>query len=132
MKSVSRFRRLSIRLVGAACVVSCAVVFLNANAQTAPEPGALVQIDAANVLPSYANFARVTGTLEEIILDFGLNATPAGPPPGPIKIDHRIAMNYYSAKRFLSALQQSVDRHEAAFGPIEVDVTKRVKRPYAP
>ena len=34
--------------------------------------------------------------------------------------------NYFTAKRLLHALHLSVQRHEQAFGPLEVDVNKRV------
>ena len=33
--------------------------------------------------PLYANFARVSGLPEELILDFGLNPQPAGAQPTP-------------------------------------------------
>ena len=32
-----------------------------------------VQLNDANALASYANFCRVTGSPEELIIDFGLN-----------------------------------------------------------
>ncbi len=35
-------------------------------------------------------------------------------------------MNYYTAKRMMTALSMSLQRHEAAFGVLETDVQKRV------
>ncbi|MCH2115321.1 MAG: DUF3467 domain-containing protein [Pirellulales bacterium] len=85
-----------------------------------------VQVDESDARCAYANFCRVTGTPEELIVDFGLNAQPFGVPSEPVKITQRIVTNYYTAKRMLHALQLSVQRHEQAFGVLETDVQKRV------
>jgi hypothetical protein len=69
------------------------------------------------------------GTPEELILDFGLNPQPFGQLTSPIKVSQRIIVNYFTAKRMLSALQHTVQRHEAAFGVLETDVQKRVRSP---
>ena len=85
-----------------------------------------VQVDESNATCSYANFCRVTGTPEELIIDFGLNSQPFGVPTEPVHITQRLVTNYYTAKRLLHALHLSVQRHEQAFGNLEVDVQKRV------
>ena len=86
-----------------------------------------VQVDDTRAIACYANFCRVTGTPEEVILDFGLNTQPFGAPTEPIAITQRITTNYFTAKRMLAALQMTVQRHEAAFGVLETDVQKRVR-----
>jgi hypothetical protein len=86
-----------------------------------------VQIDDAKAMASYANFCRVTGTPEELIIDFGLNPQPVGIPTQPIVITQRIITNFYTAKRMLHALQLTVQRHEATFGVLETDIQKRVR-----
>ena len=86
-----------------------------------------VQIDDAKALASYANFCRVTGTPEELIVDFGLNPQPVGVPTQPIVITQRIITNFYTAKRMLHALQLTVQRHEATFGVLETDIQRRVR-----
>lgn len=86
-----------------------------------------VQIDDANALANYANFCRVTGTPEELIIDFGLNPQPIGVPTQAIPITQRIITNFYTAKRMLHALTLTVQRHEATFGVLEIDVQKRVR-----
>jgi hypothetical protein len=88
---------------------------------------AQVQIDDSKVMALYANFCRVTGTPEEMIVDFGLNPQPVGVPTGPIMVSQRIITNYYTAKRMLAALQMTVQRHESAFGVLEIDVQRRVR-----
>jgi hypothetical protein len=91
-----------------------------------PQRGQRVEVNDKNVISLYANFCRVTGTPEELILDFGLNAQPFGTPTDPVDVKHRIVTNYYTAKRMLQALHMSVQRHEQAFGVLETDVQKRV------
>jgi hypothetical protein len=86
-----------------------------------------LQIDDSNTIASYANFCRVTGTPEELIIDFGLNPQPIGVPTQPIPVTQRIITNFYTAKRMLHALSLTVQRHEATFGVLETDVQRRVR-----
>ncbi len=86
-----------------------------------------VQIDDTKAMALYANFCRVTGTPEELIIDFGLNPQPFGVPTEPIPVTQRIITNFYTAKRMLHALSLTIQRHEATFGVLETDVQKRVR-----
>ncbi|MFK7736823.1 MAG: DUF3467 domain-containing protein [Pirellulaceae bacterium] len=86
-----------------------------------------VQVQDENADANYANFCRVTGSPEELIVDFGLNPQPVGIPKDPIQVNQRVIMNFYTAKRLLAALQMSVQRHEAVFGVLETDIQKRLK-----
>jgi hypothetical protein len=86
-----------------------------------------VQVDDKNAIALYANFCRVTGSPEELIIDFGLNPQPVGIPRDPIEVKQRIIVNYFTAKRLLAALQMSVQRHEAVFGVLETDIQKRLR-----
>ena len=95
-------------------------------AAAAPPQRVAVEVDDSETLCTYANFCRVTGSPEELIVDFALNPQPMGAPTSPIQIKQRTVMNYYTAKRLLAALQMSVQRHEAVFGVLETDITKRV------
>lgn len=103
------------------------------SAQTEPAAGdqgrqQQIKIDEKDAVSMYANFCRVTGTPEELIIDFGLNAQPFGTPTEPISVSQRIVTNYFTAKRLLHALAISVQRHEQAFGVLETDVQKRASR----
>ncbi|MBN2295186.1 MAG: DUF3467 domain-containing protein [Pirellulales bacterium] len=91
-----------------------------------PQQRQQIQIDDTKANVAYANFCRVTGTPEELIIDFGLNPQPFGVPTTPIPINQRLIVNFYTAKRMLHALQLSVQRQEATFGVLETDVQKRV------
>jgi hypothetical protein len=95
--------------------------------QQAPQPQAM-QLDETKTITAYANFARVTGTPEEVIFDFGLNPDPYATAGKPVEISQRIIVNFYTAKRLLSALQVTLERHEGAFGVLETDVQRRVQR----
>ena len=85
----------------------------SSGAYGAAPQASTIEIDASQAAPSYANFCRVTGTPEEV---------------EAIDIDQRIVMNFYTAKRLLTALQLTVKRHEETFGELELDVQKRVRR----
>ena len=87
-----------------------------------------IEVHDKDTICMYANFCRVTGTPEELILDFGLNSQPYGPVSEPVDVKQRLVVNYFTAKRMLQALQMSVQRHEATFGVLETDVQKRVLR----
>jgi hypothetical protein len=102
----------------------------------APEPRPSVQtpqaqqttevvVDDSGTLPSYSNFCRVTATPEEVILDFGLNPQPFATGKQEVKANQRIVMNFYTAKRLLTALGMTIQRHEGTFGSIELDVRRR-------
>ena len=88
-----------------------------------PKP---LEVNDAAAVASYANFCRVTSAPEEVIVDFGLNASPLGAAPQALKINQRIVLNYYNAKRLLQALHHTVQRYEGTFGPLETDIQKRV------
>ena len=84
-----------------------------------------VHVDDSSTLPSYSNFCRVTATPEEVILDFGLNPQPFAAGRQDVKANQRIVMNFYTAKRLLTALGMTIQRHEGTFGSIELDVRRR-------
>lgn len=94
------------------------------NERVAAQPQPVIEPD--NLEPLYANFVRVAGLPEELVLDFGLNPQPFGASPVPVKVSQRMVMNYYTAKRLWLALGAFLQRHEQAFGAVEIDVSKRV------
>ncbi len=96
-------------------------------ARQAQQQQVQVQVKDDNAISCYANFCRVTGSPEELIVDFGLNPQPVGVPKDPIVVQQRIILNFYTAKRLLAALQMSVQRHESVFGVLETDIQKRLR-----
>src|SRR5438094_580296 len=91
--------------------------------------GQQFSVDTGAMSTNYANFARVTGTPEELVLDFGLN-TQMSPVPNAeaVKLTHRLVVNFFTAKRLLGALHMAVQQHENVYGVMEVDVQKRVRQ----
>jgi hypothetical protein len=84
-------------------------------------------VDARNLSTAYANFARLTGTPEELVVDFGLNTQVTATPNEPIKLTHRVVLDYYTAKRLLGALHYAVQQHESVYGVLETDIHKRMQ-----
>lgn len=92
-----------------------------------------VKVNESMTQTCYANFCRVTGSPEELIIDFGMNSQPIGNGDQPVDINQKIVLNFFTAKRLLQALHVSVQRHESVFGPIETDIKKRMTpRPAEP
>jgi len=85
-----------------------------------------INLDDKGVTAAYSNFCRVTGSPEEIIIDFSLNPNPFTREDQTIKVDQRLVLNYYTAKRLFAALQQTIMRHEQNFGVIELNVQRRL------
>lgn len=95
------------------------------NAQ--PQAGQEVVIVDSSIVPTYANFARVTATPEEVILDFALNQQPFQAGKQEVHANQRIVVGFYTAKRLLLALGMTLQRHEKTFGTIEIDPRKRAE-----
>jgi ribosomal protein L31 len=74
---------------------------------------------------AYSNFARVTSTAEEVIIDFCLNPNPFHTGRQEISVSQRLIMNFYTAKRLFSAMGMTLQRHEQTFGAIELDIRRR-------
>jgi hypothetical protein len=91
-------------------------------------PAAQVEVDDSKTTAHYANFCRLSGTPEELLIDFGLNPQPTGITTQPVVVTQRVVTGWHTAKRLLHVLQLAVERHEAAFGVLETDVQKRVRR----
>lgn len=100
--------------------------FMAEEKRTAAPDQMPVPVDESHILATYANFCRVTGTPEELIVDFGLNKQVGGNSPETIQLTQRIIVNFFTAKRLAAALVMAVQRHEQAFGMLETDVQKRV------
>ena len=91
--------------------------------QQAAQPEVVLNDKGANI--AYSNFARVTATPEEVIIDFCLNPNPFQQGRQDLNISQRLIMNFYTAKRLFTALGMSLQRHEQNFGAIELDVRRR-------
>jgi hypothetical protein len=64
---------------------------------------------------TYANLAIITHSHAEFVIDF-VNVMPGTPKS---KVKSRIIFTPMHAKRFLKALEDNINRYEAANGPIQ-------------
>ena len=64
----------------------------------------LANLEDHGVSGSYANFVRVTGSPEEVVLDFCLVPNPGDRSEEKIQIQNRVVLGYFGAKRLLAAL----------------------------
>jgi hypothetical protein len=101
-------------------------------AENTPKPGeeqgqthSEVALNDREAHAAYSNFARVTATPEEVIVDFALNPNPFQSGKQEVKVTQRLIMNFYTATRLCSALAMTLQRHEQTFGAIELDVRRR-------
>jgi len=95
----------------------------NAGQQTegrAEERGT-VRLRQEGAQTGFANVALVTGTPEEIILNFGLNVMPPNQQGGvEIQLTQRMVMTYPCAKRLGIMLGNIIQRYESAHGVIDI------------
>lgn len=84
---------------------------------TKPPSGGRLPVQIPGNLPAtYANFALVTNSRSEIVIDFAqvLPQTPQA------RVQARIVMTPFNTKLLLRALQEHMERFEAQFGEIEI------------
>lgn len=85
-----------------------------------------LQIDDTDTPVAYSTTARVWGSAEEINLDFAGPIRPTGQNNvARLKIDQRITLNPWAAKRLAIALGQAITRYEQTYGTLEIDERKR-------
>jgi hypothetical protein len=105
-----------------------------AKPEGAPPGQQMIQTDVSGASTVYSNFCQATSAMgEELVLSFGLNLQV--PITDPVKITHRVVINFYTAKRLLHLLGQVIAAHEATFGVLELDVQRRARtfaRPSGP
>ncbi|MBI1368651.1 MAG: DUF3467 domain-containing protein [Planctomycetes bacterium] len=86
-----------------------------------------IRVDDAGATTHYSSLAHVTSSAEEIIVSFSQGLRPSGQQNvGLMKIDERVIMSPWAAKRLALALSQTVQRYEQTYGAIEVDPRKRM------
>jgi Protein of unknown function (DUF3467) len=79
------------------------------------------RIDESKCQTTYASFFRPSGTMSELIIDFGVNMpaqTTEGQPALIIHLLSRVCMNWQVAKQLAISLGQTVRQYEEQVGPI--------------
>lgn len=84
-----------------------------------------VNWDDSAMRTSYANVVNASSTREEVMLFFGQNLTwnPAEAREFNIRLNDRIVLNPYAAKRLWTLLGALLREYEARFGPLNIDIT---------
>lgn len=90
------------------------------------QPQQQLRIDESSVATFFSSTSRIWGTAEEIMLDFSQGVRPTGQRNvAVLKIDSRVVMTPWAAKRLAIALGQTVQRYEQQYGTIEIDPRRR-------
>ncbi len=94
-----------------------------APAPSAPA-GPTVNWDDSNMRTSYANVVNASSTREEITLFFGTNLTwnPGEAKRFNVRLNDRIVLNPYAAKRLWILLGAMLKEYETRFGALNVEL----------
>jgi len=83
----------------------------------------VVKWDDSSMSTAYANVCNVTGTREEVALLFGTNQTLyTGQKEVTVKVNNRIVVSPYAAKRLQKLLENVLRQYEARFGSLDIGV----------
>lgn len=85
-----------------------------------------IQLDDAQTPVTYSTTARVWGSPEEIYLDFAGPLRPTSNNTARLKVDQRVVLSPWAAKRLALALNQAIVRYEQTYGSLEIDARRRV------
>ena len=77
-----------------------------------------IQVDDRGVEVEACDYWHMSGTPEEIVIRLG--NTKLSKQGEPVKVTHRMALSYYTAKRLRSALAQTLKRYEDALSAMDV------------
>jgi hypothetical protein len=103
--------------------------FRTSSAEPSPaqsESRTTIEFDDSEANVMYANMLRIHSSPEDVAIDFAHTPNPQLLQDQKLKISQRIILNPHNAKRLLGMLAQVVKRHEDQFGPLELDVRKRM------
>jgi hypothetical protein len=82
----------------------------SSNSASAPPPALFFDTHSLNTI--YANFFRASGSTDELILDFGVDAhhqTLNG--PEPIVLSQRLVLSWSNAERLARMLHELIQHH---------------------
>lgn len=85
-----------------------------------------VQIDDQSANTTYSTNVRVWNSAEEFNLDFAGPIRPVNATTARLKVEQRVTLSPWAAKRLALALQQAVVRYEQTYGVLEIDANQRV------
>jgi len=90
-----------------------------------PSAAPRLRVVDGGVAPVYANCFEVRRTPEDVILSLGLEEdTPGGV---PVRLQAKIVLNFWAAKRLATLLQSVLADHERTFGALELNAQRRLR-----
>ena len=88
-----------------------------------PTTGPTVRFDDSEVTNTYANVCNVSSSREEVVLVFGLNnAWERDVSEARVKLNSRVILSAFAAKRLSLLLNRVVHQYEARFGAMDVGI----------
>jgi len=92
-----------------------------------------LRLDERDLHSAYANAFRTNATPEELVLDFGFNSVGPGVPGQDgqtqpqivFKLNNRVVLNYYTAKRLAINLSQVIRQYEEGYGELKLNAEER-------
>jgi hypothetical protein len=99
-------------------------------APAAPKPvtGPAVKFDDTGITNAYANVCNVSSSREEVVLVFGMNnAWERDASEVRVKLNSRVILSPFAAKRLALLLDSVVKQYEARFGSMDVGIVQTDK-----
>lgn len=93
-------------------------------------PAAAVNWDDSEMRTSYANVVNASSTREEMTLFFGTNLTwnPSDARQLNVKLNDRVVLSPYAAKRLWMLLGAVLKEYESRFGELTIEAPSPAKR----
>jgi hypothetical protein len=92
--------------------------------------GPVVKFDDAGIINAYANVCNVSSSREEVVLVFGLNnAWERDASEVHVKLNSRVILSPFAAKRLSLLLNSVVQQYEARFGVMDMGVAQAERIP---
>ena len=83
--------------------------------------GPTVRFDDAGITNAYANVCNVSSSREEVVLVFGMNnAWERDASEVRVKLNSRVILSPFAAKRLAMLLDSVIKQYEARFGSMDV------------
>ena len=90
---------------------------------TKPTTGPTVKFDDTGITNAYANVCNVSSSREEVVLVFGMNnAWERDASEVRVKLNSRVILSPFAAKRLAMLLDSVVKQYEARFGGMDVGI----------
>lgn len=82
--------------------------------------GPRVSFETSELKSSYCNVCNATSTREEVVLNFGINESwDRDIGDMVVRLQHRIIVSPYAAKRLLHLLEKLIKEHEDRYGELK-------------